>query len=222
MEQDSRIGLALGILLLGVVGALFFRNERTVSDAPPAVADPDALNARLAERSMAPYVPTGDDSGRLDPVEAHNRQIWQMPDFLKEKRRALARKTPPEPLRPKPAEAAARPGGSLSPTPSADRVATKPAPVRPRAAAKPSASPATPVQQPAAGVAQAGTSKSMPKPKPDLMEYQVRPGDTLSDIAARFLGSSTRYMDIYELNRDRLRSPHDLRIGRSIRVPRRQ
>lgn len=50
-------------------------------------------------------------------------------------------------------------------------------------------------------------------------DYIVQPGDTLTGLASRFLGSLTRYHEIYELNRDRLSGPDDLRIGMSLRIP---
>lgn len=49
--------------------------------------------------------------------------------------------------------------------------------------------------------------------------YRVQAGDTLSGIAHKFLGSSARYRDLYEANRDRLSSPDDLRQGQELRIP---
>ena len=43
MHPDKKVGLALGILLIGIVGALFFRNEAPESDQTgPALANPQA------------------------------------------------------------------------------------------------------------------------------------------------------------------------------------
>lgn len=50
-------------------------------------------------------------------------------------------------------------------------------------------------------------------------QYVVQPGDTLTGLAARFLGSLSRYHEIYELNRDRIAGPDDLRIGLTLRIP---
>uniref|UniRef100_A0A7C2PC38 LysM peptidoglycan-binding domain-containing protein n=1 Tax=Schlesneria paludicola TaxID=360056 RepID=A0A7C2PC38_9PLAN len=47
----------------------------------------------------------------------------------------------------------------------------------------------------------------------------VRSGDTLSSIAQQYLGSTARYQDVFEANRDRLRTPNDLRIGQELRIP---
>lgn len=50
-------------------------------------------------------------------------------------------------------------------------------------------------------------------------EYIIAPGDTLSSIAKRLLGSTQHADDIYRANRDRLASPDDLRVGQTIRIP---
>lgn len=49
--------------------------------------------------------------------------------------------------------------------------------------------------------------------------YVVQPGDTLSGLAARYLGSIARFDELFELNRDVLRGPHDLKIGMKLRLP---
>ncbi len=51
--------------------------------------------------------------------------------------------------------------------------------------------------------------------------YVVKPGDTLYRIAKQLLGSGSRYRAIYEANRDRMRSPDDLRVGMRLVIPRR-
>ncbi|MEC7274267.1 MAG: LysM peptidoglycan-binding domain-containing protein [Verrucomicrobiota bacterium] len=49
--------------------------------------------------------------------------------------------------------------------------------------------------------------------------YTVQSGDTLSAISKRFYGTSTRYIDIFQANRDRLSSEGALRVGQVIRIP---
>ncbi|MSR45203.1 MAG: LysM peptidoglycan-binding domain-containing protein [Phycisphaerales bacterium] len=51
-------------------------------------------------------------------------------------------------------------------------------------------------------------------------EYAIQKGDTLGAIAARELGSSKKWELIFDANRDRLKSPSDLKIGTSLRIPR--
>lgn len=50
-------------------------------------------------------------------------------------------------------------------------------------------------------------------------QYRVGKGDVLSDIAHEHLGRSSRWIQIYELNRDRVPNPNDLKIGTVLRLP---
>lgn len=50
-------------------------------------------------------------------------------------------------------------------------------------------------------------------------QYVVQKGDTLGAIASRELGSAKKWNAIFEANRDTLRSPTDLKIGQSLRIP---
>lgn len=60
-----------------------------------------------------------------------------------------------------------------------------------------------------------------PAASPDAgREHVVAAGETLSSIAAARLGSSGRWREIYDLNRDRLASPDRLREGQRLRLPR--
>lgn len=49
--------------------------------------------------------------------------------------------------------------------------------------------------------------------------YRVQKGDTLSSLAARYLGSSERFWELFNANRDRLRNPDLLPVGLEIRIP---
>ncbi len=49
--------------------------------------------------------------------------------------------------------------------------------------------------------------------------YVVKQGDTLTGLAIRFLGRSSRYKEIFEANRDVLSSPDALRANIRIRIP---
>lgn len=50
-------------------------------------------------------------------------------------------------------------------------------------------------------------------------EYVIQKGDTLGAIAARELGSAKKWESIYQANRDRMKNPSDLRIGKALRIP---
>ncbi len=49
--------------------------------------------------------------------------------------------------------------------------------------------------------------------------YIVQRGDTLGKISVRFYGTSARYLDIYEANRDRLASPSSIEVGQQLIIP---
>ncbi len=49
--------------------------------------------------------------------------------------------------------------------------------------------------------------------------YVVQRGDTLGKISFRFYGTTRRYMDIYDANRDQLDSPSDIRVGQTLIIP---
>lgn len=49
--------------------------------------------------------------------------------------------------------------------------------------------------------------------------YHVVGGDTLTKIATKFYGDSNKSDIIYEANKEKMRSPNDLKIGQTIIVP---
>ena len=49
--------------------------------------------------------------------------------------------------------------------------------------------------------------------------YRVGADDTLSAIAERHLGKSSRWMEVFRLNRHRLQNPHDLKPGTVLTLP---
>ncbi len=49
--------------------------------------------------------------------------------------------------------------------------------------------------------------------------YEVQSGDTLSAIARKKLGDSSRWKEIYELNRERIADPANIYVGTTLRLP---
>jgi LysM repeat protein len=49
--------------------------------------------------------------------------------------------------------------------------------------------------------------------------YIVQPGDTLGRISLRFYGTTRRYMDIYNANRNVLSSPSRVEVGQELIIP---
>ncbi|MDD5574990.1 MAG: LysM peptidoglycan-binding domain-containing protein, partial [Candidatus Omnitrophica bacterium] len=53
----------------------------------------------------------------------------------------------------------------------------------------------------------------------ETKEYTVKKNDSLWSIAQQELGSGHRWKYLYELNRDRIKNPHKLRVGTRIVIP---
>ena len=67
---------------------------------------------------------------------------------------------------------------------------------------------------------QAETLRPNSKPeKQNVVLHRVVDGDTLPALAHRYLGSSQRFTEIFDANRDRLPSPDLLPIGHMLRIP---
>jgi len=52
-----------------------------------------------------------------------------------------------------------------------------------------------------------------------FVTHRIADGDTLSGIAAKYLGRADRYAEIFNTNRDVLRSPDLLPIGKVLKIP---
>lgn len=77
---------------------------------------------------------------------------------------------------------------------------------------------ATTTSQPARNPSPAASSPT-PDPENVPRSYTVQSGDTLTTISRRFYGTPSRWMDIYQANRDRLSSENALRVGQEIQIP---
>ncbi len=58
-----------------------------------------------------------------------------------------------------------------------------------------------------------------PTTPPATRVYTVRPGDSLSEIALRLMGSAGRWQQLYELNRNAIANPDAIRVGTVLKVP---
>lgn len=192
MHPDKKVGLALGILLIGIVGAFFFRNEApNPESAVPVLAHGDELDKRIGVQRHAPYLPTSD------------------------KQKSDANKIPDAFM----ADVAPRvPSGSSGPVPE---------PIRPDAPRE--VNKVAPLPNPssdAAGLDHA-LSGSYTANKPDnkaqvagnATTHEVVAGDTLSNISFKYFGTHRRFQELYEFNKDVLRTPNDLRLGMKLKIP---
>jgi nucleoid-associated protein YgaU len=49
--------------------------------------------------------------------------------------------------------------------------------------------------------------------------YTVKPGDTLSKISKQLLGDANAYMEIFNLNKDQLSDPDEIKPGQVLKIP---
>ncbi|HUG90384.1 MAG TPA: LysM peptidoglycan-binding domain-containing protein [Planctomycetaceae bacterium] len=203
MHRDKKLGLGLGILLVGVVAAFFFRHEPAAT--PPALHDAERLDRRIADKDVTPYPdPAAGRPANAAPPPAPPRtpadDAWALPDFLRDPGTPAATSAGPAP-NPVPDAAGQLPlarGGTGPAHNQAWRAPDKPNGPQPNRNE----------QSPAAAASADG-----------IVLHRVVQGDTLSGLAARYLGSSARFLEIYEANRNVLRSPNDLRVGMTLRIP---
>jgi hypothetical protein len=76
MHPDRKIGIAMGILLVGVVAALFFRNEPLPVDDSLSVRREQELNERLRERDVSVYLSDDLDS------DVNSEPKFDLPELL--------------------------------------------------------------------------------------------------------------------------------------------
>jgi LysM repeat protein len=206
VHQDQRIGLAMAVLLLGAAGAFFFRNEPKPAGSSPRLKSARILDAKIAEKPIAPYLQDNDadheprsvagkapDRTKPDSDAGNHRSLPQLdaPDFLgPEERLANGDK----------AGSARDSIQDLSPIPFSntnDGNSGSSAGIHDRTAKSPGAA---------------------DRVQTDRV-HVVQKGETLSSIAAKELGSAARFQDVFEANRDQLENANDVRVGMSLRIP---
>lgn len=213
VHQDQRIGLALGVLLLGAAGAFFFRHDAKPGAESPRLRTAKQLDARIAEKSISPYLqgieevdsPKGTAARKVSdrsgpPLrQGDDRSLPSLdsPDFFTDDSR--------EPFDASTHKSRARgrqeqaddgiPDLAPIPIPDTDEITT-------------------------------GRTHSHNDVAPGAAAAErlhvVQKGETLSSIAAKELGSTNRFIEIYEVNRDQLKDANDVRIGMKLRMPSRQ
>lgn len=60
---------------------------------------------------------------------------------------------------------------------------------------------------------------TVPAAEAKYVEYTIKPGDSLSLISKKFYKDGRRYERIYEANKDVIKNPNRLPLGKKIRIP---
>lgn len=91
----------------------------------------------------------------------------------------------------------------------------------PLTATTPSTAPASTTRTPVAATTQTTRSQQRAAATPaQSTTYVVEAGDTLSRISSKVYGTPGRWQDIFQANRDVLPSPHALKVGQTLKIPR--
>jgi nucleoid-associated protein YgaU len=70
------------------------------------------------------------------------------------------------------------------------------------------------------GAPKPSSNERSDEPREVYTTYTVKRGDTLSELSLELLGTSRRWRELYELNRDVIRDPDNLQAGTVLKVPR--
>ncbi len=199
MHPDKKVGLSLGILLIGVTAAFFFRNDVPVDQVQALeLTDPESLDQQIRRKAQTPYLPdSAETTAELEtPVvrDALVADVMPQPSLPTE---FVPGAAIPEPIRP------------VEETP-ARRIAPIP---------HPSVDPDGIDQALAQADARREESSESTESTTVPVIHVVMPKDTLSGLAQEYLGSFRRYREIFEANRDQLESPDDIREGMKLRIP---
>jgi nucleoid-associated protein YgaU len=172
---------------------------RVGDDPPPAAPQPVETSPTAVVSAPAAAAPSGGDEVAA-PARSPERVVPTFSPFTGTTAAAPTAPAPDESARirrspTRPEEAQRLLGISLPP------VALAPAPPPASVAAPTLPAPAVP-----------------PPPAPEH-RHVVRPGDSLTAISVRYYGTSRRWEDIFEANRDILSDPNLLQVGQRLRIP---
>ncbi len=70
-----------------------------------------------------------------------------------------------------------------------------------------------------ASAAEASKTDNKPTTRPAAKTYVVTSGDTLTSIARSLLGDGSRWREIYDLNKDKIKNPDNLLEGAELKIP---
>jgi nucleoid-associated protein YgaU len=216
MHRDTQIGLVMAIVLIGFAAALCTPRESREESSALALPNAVELDARIARSQVRVY------TDAVHPDEKSSPHAAVTPAASPETATITPNASSPAEELPRTADAA----------PVVDSLAV----AFPQAVAPP----ANPMSETEAGVTAQlsggivrvedgpgltpSPSFSAAEPPEQIANtrpstHVVAPGDTLSGLALRYLGSVARFPEIYEANRDVLRSPDDLKLGMVLRIP---
>jgi LysM repeat protein len=235
MHPDKKVGLALGILLIGITGAFFFRN-----DAPGPVqetltlTDPQSLDRKASQKPGAPYFP----EPKVEQTDSDaSSDLAGVPEVSAADVIPGLPRVGPTGHQGMLASPISLDGSQHSAEQFADRMAPFPSPgqdldslenfLSRNAAARRDEGVVSGEALESDVVAdrgttsaearQSGTQSAISQPK--FITHEVVAGDNLSRLAMKYLGSHSKYLTLFEANRDVLATPDDLTLGMKLKIP---
>ncbi len=175
MQPETKIGLALGMILFGFFLAIGVR--LTAEPEAPELRHPEMLEAEMTRHPL-PLAP-------IPPVKSTSEKSEELVDFAKSSLIYQGDQFAPNPIRPEVPQVAA----------AADQAASG-----------------------KSKIAEKGLEKKSDATNGGPVYHTVGQGETLSSIAAKHLGATSRYQEIFEMNRDQLASPDTLQVGMKLVV----
>jgi hypothetical protein len=228
MHPDKKVGLALGILLVGITGAFFFRNDAPApAQETLTLTDPESLDRKASQKPGAPYFPEPSTSENGERSELADVPDSSASDVIP----GLPRVGPTgyqgmlaEPISThgpqKPAEQFA---DRMAPLPSPDLDSLEHVLTRNSEARRNEGAVSVEAGVGADGSltsVQTGESQGqLATSQPKFITHEVVAGDNLSQLAKKYLGSHSKYLTLYEANRDLLATPDDLFLGMKLKIP---
>jgi nucleoid-associated protein YgaU len=233
VHRDQKIGLSLGVLLVGFAAAFCFRHEPLGPPHPLAMEKTAALDARIEQLPVRAYTQR-EAAGDLRRQPALPTVVGDLIDasFVDSPIQAIALggeaaggdvvdlfAGPPEPMQ-------SGPLGVITTVQIAPQLLSASAsPARTAAVRRERSQPTEPVKDPPPPLEREPSAPppqpSTPQPSdaPRARTFVARPGDTLSGVSLQMYGTVGRWMEIFQANRDVLRNPDDLPVGTTLRIP---
>jgi LysM repeat protein len=225
MQPDVKTGLAVGLALVGLVGMMFFRRDPPLREEPLAEIENIAeMDQEIASTTRSPYPNLIDDVSDQTPAKTAGGPIphrVQKGPFDAEAALDEAAEQVTNAERVAPALAAERDRAQPA-------AVAEPDPLRPPGAKPNHAEPAPshnrdwqpiPRKPSVAGATTAGGAPADTAGRGKARTHTIQSGETLSSIAEQHYGASKYYRQIYEANRDRLRSINDVPEGVTLVLP---
>lgn len=209
MARDQKIGLALGILLIGAVGALFFRNEPASSPETPSLVLAPQIDEEISRKDRRPYLPPPAPAN-LPPKPDFSFDLDGDHDPLHRDETLMSTGDPREPLPDTP-----RVSDELrvpDPLPDGFSQSDLP-PLIDEAPLSIDSKSTAPVAAPQMAESTTDRTHTM------VRTHLVKKGETLSSLASKYFGSERRFGELYEANKGLLKGPHDLKPGMRLVIP---